>query len=234
MEIHSDLPDSVAVGRPSPKVPLDATMMVSKDRTHLIHTLLGGLKSVDGTVDANTEWHSQEGDSSVPVHFDINKVAIPDSDRAFAITAKGTAPSRTFHRTGNVQIAVGDLTFKLVGRKANGRPLGAAHVPCKPATHTPSVVASFEVTGSGKTTAPPTSGTSGAGGTTGSTSAGASARPASTASGAARDTMANTGQDTKDLTLLAVGTLVAGGGLFLHGSRLKRRRRAGDDDAHTP
>ncbi|MDF2261454.1 hypothetical protein [Streptantibioticus ferralitis] len=48
------------------------------------------------------------------------------------------------------------------------------------------------------------------------------------ANGTVRGATANTGQDTKDLMLLAVGTLVAGGGVFLLGSRLKRRR-AGDD-----
>lgn len=227
MEIHSDLPDSVAVGRSSPESALSATTTVTKDETHMIHSLLGQLKSVEGTVDANTEWHSPEGDLHVPVHFRIKKAAIPESDRAFTLTAKGTAPSRTFHQPGSVHISVGNLTMKLVGHKANGQSLGTVGAACKLDAHPQPVVASFEVTRSGKTTAPPASGTSGAGGTTGSASAGASARPASTADGAARDTMANTGQDTKDLTLLAVGALAAGGGLLLHGSRLKRRRRAG-------
>ncbi|MFJ2913654.1 DUF6801 domain-containing protein [Streptomyces sp. NPDC087228] len=228
MEIHLDIPDSVAVGKPTPEFTLDATTTVSKEETHLIHTSLGGLKSIEGTANANTELRSPEGNFSVPVHFSINKVTIPDSDRAFAITATGTTPSRTFHRPGNVQIAVGDLTLKLVGQKANGRPLGTVNAACKLNAHPHPVVASFKITRTGKTTGSPASGTSGAGATTGSTSAGASALPTSMDNGTARGTTANTGQDTKDLTLLAVGTLVAGGSLFLLSSRPKRRR-AGDD-----
>ncbi|MFE7659482.1 DUF6801 domain-containing protein [Streptomyces celluloflavus] len=223
MVIHSDIPDSVVAGKSIPKFPLDATTTVSKEDAHLIHIAIGDLKSIEGTVDANAELHSPDGDFNVPVHFNIKKVTLPDSDRAFAVKATGTTPSRTFHKPGNVQIAVGDLTLKLAGQTANGETLGPINVGCKLNAHPRPVVASFKVVGAGKAAGSPASGTSGA------ASAGASALPASMGDGTGRGTIANTGQGTKDLTLLAVGALVAGGGLFLLSSRAKRRRHAGDD-----
>lgn len=227
MRIHTDIPDSVAAGTSSPQFTLDAATTVSKDETHLIHTYLGSLKSVEGTVDAQTQLHSPDGDFSVPVHFGVHRVTIPGSDRAFDVTATGTAPPHTFHRTGIAQVTVGDLSLKLLGRKANGQTMGPVTLACRLDTHPQPVVASFRVTGTGQTSGSPTPGASGAGVTTGSPSAGASAPPASTGSGTAAGTMANTGQNTRDLILLTVGTLAAGGGLLLAGARLKRRR-AGD------
>src|SRR2546425_9671789 len=100
MQIHADVPDSVAVGKPSPEFAFDTTTTARKDDTRLIHTFLGDLKSIEGTVDTNVELRSQEGNFKVPVRFSINKVTIPESDRAFAVTATGLAPSRTFHKPG--------------------------------------------------------------------------------------------------------------------------------------
>ncbi|MFG2864414.1 DUF6801 domain-containing protein [Streptomyces sioyaensis] len=225
MEIHADVPDSVAVGRPSPKFAFNATTTVSKEDTHLIHALPGNLKSIEGRVDTNVELRSQEGNFTSPVRFSINKVTIPKSDRAFAVAATGSAPSRTFHKPGKVRIAVGDLNLTLVGKQANGKPLGPVNAACKLDAHQSPVVASFAITGTGTTTGSPASGTSGTGATTGSSSAGTSALSSSHANATVHGTTAMTGQDTKDLTLLAVGTLVAGGGVFLFGSRLKHRRR---------
>ncbi|MEU1629662.1 DUF6801 domain-containing protein [Streptomyces sp. NPDC020096] len=225
MEIHADVPDSVAVDKPSPTFTFDATTTASKDDTHLIHTFLGDLKSIEGTVDTNVELRSQKGNVNDPVHFGISPVTIPESDRAFAITATGTVPSRTFHKPGNVQIAVGNLTMKLVGKQANGKRLGPVNAACNLDAHQQPVVASFAITGTGTTTGSPASGTSGTSATTGSASAGASAPAPSHADATVKGTTAMTGQDTKGLILLAVGTLVAGGGVFLFGSRLKHRRR---------
>lgn len=239
MEIHSDVPDSVAVGKPSPEFAFDATTTVSKDDTHRIHTLLKDLKSIEGTVDANVELRSQQGNFNAPVRFSINKITIPDSDRAFAVTATGTAPSRTFHKPGTVRIAVGDLNLTLVGKQANGKALGRVNPACKLDAHQSPVVASFAITRTGTTPGSPASGTSGTGATTGSPASGPSGTAATTgpasvgastlspshADATVHGTMAMTGQDTKDLILLAAGTLVAGGGVFLIGSRLKHRRR---------
>ncbi|MGW3950815.1 DUF6801 domain-containing protein [Streptomyces sp. NPDC004752] len=225
MEIHTDVPDSVAVGKPSPELTFDATTTASKEDTHLIHTLLADLKSIEGTVDTNVELRSQEGIFRVPVRFRINKVTIPNADRAFAVTAAGTVPSRTFRKRGTVRIAVGDLNLTLVGKQANGKPVGRVNPACKLDAHQSPVVASFAITGTDTTTGSASSGTSGTGATTGSASAGASAVSPSHADTTVQGTMATTGQDTKGLTLLAAGVLVAGGGAFLFGSRLKRRRR---------
>lgn len=226
MKIHADVPDSGAVGKPSPEFAFDATTTVSKEDTRLIHTFLGDLKSIEGTADTNVELRSQQGTFKVPVRFSINKVTIPESDRAFAVTATGTVPSRTFHKQGTVRIAVGDLNLTLVGKQANGKPVGRVNPACKLDAHqSPVVVASFAIAGTGTTTSPPASGTSGTGATTGSASAGASAVSPSQADVTAQGTMAKTGQDTKGLTLLAAGVLVAGGGVFFFGSRLKRLRR---------
>jgi hypothetical protein len=241
MEIHADVPDSVAVGKPSPEFALDATTTASQDITRAIHTFIGDLKSFEGTVDTNVELRSRQRNFQVPVRFRINKVTIPQSDRAFAVTATGTAPSRTFHKPGTVRIAVGNLNVALVGKKANGKRLGPVNSACKLDAHQSPVVASFAITGTrtttgspassgtsgtGATTGSPPSGASGTSATTGSASAGASALSPSHADAAVRGTTAMTGQDTKDLILLAVGTLVAGGGVFLFGSRLKHRHRA--------
>jgi Family of unknown function (DUF6801) len=226
MQIHADVPDSVAVGKPSPEFAFDATTMASKDDTRLIHTFLGDLKSIEGTVDTNVELRSQEGNVNVPVHFGINPVTIPGSDRAFPVTATGTVSSRTFHKPGNVRIAVGDLVVTLVGKQANGKPLGRVNAVCNLDAHEQPVVASFAITGTGTTTGSPASGTSGTSATTGSASARGSALSPSHADATVQGTIAMTGQDTKDLILLAVGTLVAGGGVFLFGSRLKHRCRA--------
>ncbi|WP_326611067.1 DUF6801 domain-containing protein [Streptomyces scopuliridis] len=225
MEIHADVPDSVAVGKPSPEFAFDATTTASKEDTQLIHAFLRDLKSIEGTADTNVELRSQQGTFKVPVRFSINKVTIPESNRAFAVTAAGTVPSRTFHKQGTVRIAVGDLNLTLVGKQANGKPVGQVNPACKLDAHQSPVVASFAITGKGTTTGPPPSGTSGTGATTGSASAGASAVSPSHAEATAQGTMATTGQDTKGLILLAAGVLVAGGGVFLFGSRLKRRRR---------
>ncbi|MGX1849757.1 DUF6801 domain-containing protein [Streptomyces sp. NPDC055299] len=231
MEIHADVPDSVAVDKPSPEFAFNATMRASKDDTHLIHSFLGSLKSLEGTVNTNVELRSQQGNFTVPVRFSINKVTLPESDRAFAVTATGSLPSRTFHKPGTVRIVVGDLHLTLVGKKANGKPLGRVNPACTLDAHQSPGVASFAVTGAGAgagtgtTTGSAASGTSGTGATTGSASAGASALSPSHADATVQGATARTGQDTKNLILLAVGTLVAGGGVFLFGSRLKHRRR---------
>nr|WSZ97566.1 hypothetical protein OH820_19615 [Streptomyces sp. NBC_00857] len=236
MEIHVDVPDSVAVGNPSPEFAFDATTTASKEDTRLIHLFLRDLKSIEGTADTNVELRSQQGTFKVPVRFSINKVTLPESNRAFAVTAAGTVPSRTFHKQGTVRIAVGDLNLTLVGKQANGKLVGQVNPACKLDAHQSPVVASFAITGKGTTTGPPPSGTSGrgattgsapsgTGATTGSASAGASAVSPSHADAAVQGTTATTGQDTKGLIPLAAGVLVAGGGVFLLGSRLKRRRR---------
>jgi hypothetical protein len=224
MEIHADVPDSVAAGKPSPEFAFAATTTASKDDTHLMHALLGDLKSVEGTADTNVELRSQQESFKIPVRFSINKVTIPESDRAFAVTAAGAVPSRTFHKPGTVRIAVGHLNLTLVGKQANGKPLGQVNPACKLDAHQSPVVASFAITGTGTTTGSPASGTSDTGATTGSASAGASALSPSHADATVQGTTAMTGQDTKDLILLAAGTLVVGGGVFLFGSRLKHRR----------
>ncbi|MFB7494552.1 DUF6801 domain-containing protein [Streptomyces sp. NPDC056161] len=225
MKIHADVPDSVAAGKPSPEFTFDATTTASKEDTHLIHTFLADLKSIEGTVDTNVELRSQDGTFKVPVRFSINKVTIPKADRAFAVTAAGTVPSHTFHKQGTVRIAVGDLNLTLVGKQANGKPVGRVNPACKLDAHQSPVVASFAITGADTTTGSASSGTSGTGATTGSASAGASTVSPSHADATVQGTMAMTGQDTKGLILLAAGVLVAGGGVFLFGSRLKRRRR---------
>ncbi|MFB6439429.1 DUF6801 domain-containing protein [Streptomyces sp. NPDC056411] len=225
MEIRADVPDAVAVGKPSPKFAFRATTTASKEDTRLIHASLGDLKSIEGTVGTNVELRSQQGNFTVPMRFGINKVTVPKADRAFAVTATGTAPSRTFHKPGTVRIAVGDLNLKLVGKKANGKPLGRVDLACKLDAHQSPVVGSFAITGTGAGTGSSASGASGTGATTGSASAGASALSPSHGDAAVQGTTANTGQDSKDLILLAVGTLVAGGGVFLLGSRLKHRLR---------
>ncbi|MEV4976782.1 DUF6801 domain-containing protein [Streptomyces scopuliridis] len=225
MEIRADVPDSVAVGKPSPEFAFDATTTASKEDARLIHAFLRDLKSIEGTADTKVELRSKQGTFKVPVRFSINKVTIPESDRAFALTAAGTVPSRTFHKQGTVRIAVGDLNLTLVGKQADGKPVGRVNPACKLDADQSPVVASFAIVGSGTTTGPPASSTSGTGATTGSASAGASAVSPSHADAPAQGAMAATGQDTKGLTLLAAGVLVAGGGVFLFGSRLKRRRR---------
>ncbi|MGW7579046.1 DUF6801 domain-containing protein [Streptomyces sp. NPDC054765] len=253
IKIEADIPQSVPVGKASRKFAIGARTTVNADLTAKLHWI--GVKSVEGTVAAQIGVSAPQSDRRIRVPLGITKTSIPGSG-SFDVAATGAAPALTFSRPGHAWITAGDLAVHVVGKKAGGGVLGEVDARCRLDAGQKKAVGSFEITGPGKTPGSTTSGTSttsGPSGTSGTATtsgpSGMSAKGANakgmsakgtTASGATPDrtsfathdeaagTTTTSGEDTGDLVLPIVGTLVAGAVAFCFGSWLKNRRRAAD------
>lgn len=254
VSIDSDIPSSLAVGAPSPKFVINTVTTGTATLTRIAR--LFGVRTIEGTSDANTTVVAPQGNIDVTVHLVIPRTTLPASGPA-EVEATGTTPTRTFSQPGNGRITVGDLILHLDPKNASGKSLlpTPATVSCKVDAEQNKVLALFDITATRTTTASTPSGTTGtttsgtprptisgtAGfptdGTPSSTTSGtpgATALTNSTANSTATGMTTTGGQGTRDLTLLAVGALVAGAlvagaAAFFFGSRLKNHRRAADD-----
>lgn len=233
--IDANLPASVALGQPSKKIAIRAGTTVAADITPWIGRI--GVKTVEGTVDAKIKVDAPQGDRQIGVPLDITRTNIPASG-SFGITATGAALTPAFTRPGTARITVGDIVLNVVGKKASGEALELS-VPCTLDGGQENFAGSFKITktgtGSGTNGGPGTDGGSGTDGDgttapgatpTAASAAGGSSPTGDAANGTGTGTIADTGGDTEDLILPAVGILAAGAAAFCLGSRLNRRRAA--------
>ena len=238
--ISTDIPTSLAVGEPSRPFAINAVATVDAAFSFGLRYILG-VRSIEGSLDAETSVTAPQGEIGVPVHLTFATTTVPESG-SFDIPATGTAPTLTFSKSGSARITAGDFTLHLVPRDVNGNITypGRINVPCTLKSGQNNVVTSFDITGARTTTRPSASGasgTSGAGkptasatatptahGTTGSPTSGgsgsatallsATATPGPTKSSinpAAMGATTTGGQDTGTLILIAAGALAMAG-----------------------
>ncbi|MET9882988.1 DUF6801 domain-containing protein [Streptomyces sp. NPDC006430] len=230
VRIHSDVPESAEVGKPTPTFPVNAVVPVPADAAKVLGTI--GVTTVEGTVEAQARVAAPEGDSRVKVPVDV-KAGIPAAG-SFDIEASGSAPALTFRRAGSARITVGDLVAHLALKDASGDVVypGEIDAQCTPDAGQNNVLASFRITGTSTGTGTDTSQTaSGATGTAGTAAAPGAPAADRTASGATGSTpqgaLPETGADP-DLWLLGgAGVLLAAGA----GTLFAARRTRADDGA---
>ncbi|MEE1736850.1 hypothetical protein PUR49_10105 [Streptomyces sp. BE147] len=192
MRLDSDIPDSIRVGRASPRSALNGVATVSAGITRLAAAV--GAKTVEGSLDGTATVTAPQGDIPLAVPMTIPRTAVPASG-SFDVTAKGTAPSLTFIRPGNAKVRVGDLTLSLTPKRANGTtPVGQLHASCTVAPGQHTVLQSLAITEPVQATATATGGNS-AGGTGGGSGSGATG--GGTGSGSGPGTTAGTATGTR-------------------------------------
>lgn len=235
VRIDSDIPESAAVGQPTPKFVVTAAVPVDAGATKLLSKI--GVKTIEGTVDGKARVAAPEGDTDVTLPFSV-KADIPVSG-SFDVKVTGSAPALTFTQPGSAKVTVGDLVAHLTPKDASGDAMfpGKIDARCTMDTGQRNVLALFQITGDGTTTGPSTSGTTGSGttgsGTTGTTDAAASGTSETdeTASGATaakpNGVLPQTGAGATPWLLGGAGLLLAAGG----GAILAVRRTRTDDDA---
>lgn len=170
MELDSDIPNAIKVGRASPKSALDGVATVGASFTQL--AAMAGAKTLEGSLDGNATVTAPQGSIPLTVPMTIPRTTIPASG-SFDVTAKGTAPSLTFSRPGNAKVTVGNLTLHLTPKDAHGNTtaVGTINAPCALDPGQNTVLQSLVITEPVKATATTTGEASS--GTTGKTSSGA-------------------------------------------------------------
>ncbi|MEU1485615.1 DUF6801 domain-containing protein [Streptomyces sp. NPDC005752] len=168
--ISMDLPTAHTVGKPSHRFAIHAEATVGSGLTRGLALL--GVKSVDGTLDAETRVTAPQGDLGITVPLSIVRTAIPSSG-ALRIPANGIAPTRTFTEAGRAEIVVGDFVVHLVPRDANGdlTALGKFNVPCTVRAGQHQVITSFTISPAPKPSASAAPGEGGSPGRTASATA---------------------------------------------------------------
>ena len=166
--ISMDVPPSLAVGASSPPFAITATAAVNGTFAFGLRYILG-VRTIEGSLDAETSVNAPQGETGVPVHLTITPTGIPASG-SFAIPATGTAPTLTFSEPGSADVTAGDFTLHLVPLDANGNITnpGRINVPCTLNSGQDNVVTSFDITGTRTTTGPAAPGRPGTPGTPGS------------------------------------------------------------------
>ncbi|WP_327417299.1 DUF6801 domain-containing protein [Streptomyces sp. NBC_01233] len=235
--IHSDVPESAEVGKPTPAFPVSATVPVPAEAAKALGGL--GVTTVEGTVEAQARVAAPEGDSRVRMPVAV-KAGIPAAG-SFRIEASGSAPVLTFRQAGSARITVGDLVAHLTLKDARGGVVypGAIDARCTPDAGQNNVLASFRIIGAGAGAGVETgaetgkdtgrAASSGAAGPAGTAAAPGAPAAGRTASGATDSTpraaLPETGAHP-DLWLLAgAGVLLAAGAVTLVAAR---RTRADD------
>jgi hypothetical protein len=129
MKLDADIPNSIRVGKATPKSALDGVATVGAGFTQLAAAF--GAKTLEGSLEGNATVTAPQGNTPLTVPMTIPRTTIPASG-SFDVTAKGTAPSLTFSRPGNAKITVGDLALHLTPKYANGSttPLGTINAAC--------------------------------------------------------------------------------------------------------
>lgn len=204
MRLDSDIPNSIGVGKASPRSALNGVTTVSAGITRLAAVV--GAKTVEGSLDGTATVTAPQGNIPLTVPMTIPRTTVPASG-SFDVTAEGTAPSLTFTRPGNAKVIVGDLTLSLTPKRANGSttPVGTLHASCTVAPGQNTVLQSLSITKPVQATATKSGGASpgttggtgsgGAGGGTGSGRTGSGTGPA-TADGTATGPGAGSGRST--------------------------------------
>ncbi|MEV6727978.1 DUF6801 domain-containing protein [Streptomyces sp. NPDC051364] len=232
VRIHSDVPESAEVGKPTLRFPVNAAVPVPADAAKALGRI--GVTTVEGMVEAQVRVAAPEGDSRVEVPVDV-KAGIPVAG-SFHVEASGSAPALTFRQAGSARITVGDLVAHLALKDAKGDVAypGEIDARCTPDAGQNNILASFRITGTGTGTRTGTGTDTGQAASEATGTAGTAAAPGApaadrTASGATESTpqgaLPETGADP-DLWLLGgAGVLLAAG----VGTLFAARRTRADD-----
>ncbi|GAA3794598.1 DUF6801 domain-containing protein [Streptomyces phyllanthi] len=220
VRIDSEIPDSAAVGRPTPEFVVRAAVPVDAGATKMLGRI--GVKTVEGTVDAQARVAAPEGDTDVTLPFSV-KADIPVSG-SFHVKATGSAPALTFTQPGRAKITVGDLVARLTPRDASGEVTfpGRIDARCELDAGQENVLASPRITGAGTTTGPSASGTTGA---TGAAASGAAETDETTSGATAagpNGVLPQTGAGATPWLLGGAGLLLAVGAAAVFATRRTR------------
>ncbi|MFD8984367.1 DUF6801 domain-containing protein [Streptomyces sp. NPDC059564] len=240
VRIHSDVPESAEVGKPTLALPVNAAVPVPADAAKALGRI--GVTTVEGMVEAHVRVAAPEGDIQVKVPV-AAKAGIPAAG-SFNVEASGSAPALTYRQAGSARITVGDLVAHLSLKDAKGDVAypGEIDARCTPDAGQDNVLASFRITGtgtgtgsgsgsgSGTDTGQAASGATGTAGTAAAPGAPAADRTASGATGSTpQGALPETGADL-DLWLLggAGGLLAAGAGAVFAARRTRADDGVGD------
>lgn len=144
--ISADIPATLPVGESSPAFAVHAAATVEASFTLGLRYVLG-VRTIEGSVDADTRVLTPQGATAVPAHLTITRTAVPASG-AFEIPATGNAPRLSFTRPGTGRVTAGNFTLHLVPKDADGNLAGPGRVdvPCTLDAGQDDTVAPFEVT----------------------------------------------------------------------------------------
>ncbi|MFB7917240.1 DUF6801 domain-containing protein [Streptomyces sp. NPDC056061] len=225
VRIDSDVPKSAAIGKPTPKFVIRATVPVNEADARKLRE--ARIKTITGTVDAKVHVTAPGVETGLGVPFQVARTSVPASG-PFQIEATGVAPTRTFTRPGGARITVGDLTAHITARGAIVTV--TLDVSCGLDPGQDNVVASFDVAGAGTTTGPAPSGTAdtATSGTSGSRKPSDDTRTDTAQEGSADPSgaMAETGsRGTRSLVPLAAGSVVLGAVAVAAAFRFRSRSR---------
>ncbi|MFJ5229791.1 DUF6801 domain-containing protein [Kitasatospora sp. NPDC088391] len=154
--ISADIPAALPAGESSPAFGIRAAATVEASFTLGLRYVLG-VRSIEGSVDADTRVLAPQGETAVPVHLAITPTPVPAAG-AFEIPATGNAPRLSFTRPGTGRVTAGSFVLHLVPKDADGNLAGPGRVdvPCTLNAGQDSTVAPFEVTPAKAVPAPPT------------------------------------------------------------------------------
>jgi hypothetical protein len=202
VEIHSDMPTSIAPGTPTGAFQINAVATVSETARLGLRTV--GAATLEGTVQANANLAVPGLNLPITMDMTIPQVAIPTASGAFPTNASGSTPSLTFTpaNAGTATITVGDLVMNLTPKAANGQPtgLGTFESVCTVAPGQNQVLHSFTVTGGATTTTATSATTATTATTTTSTTRPTTASTATTSSSTTSTTRATTSSSTSSST----------------------------------
>ncbi|MGS2589918.1 DUF6801 domain-containing protein [Streptomyces hebeiensis] len=223
VRIDTNVPESAAVGKPTPKFAIRAVVPVNAADAGELRK--AHIKSIKGTVQAKIRVTAPKSVTDRTVPFDVVSTNVPASG-PFSVKATGTAPRLTFSRPGRAEDTVGDLVLRVT---ASGAFTVKLDVPCKLEAGQNNVLASFDIAGTGTTTGPAPSGTSATAtsGTTGSRNPSEGVRSGATTEGSAAPSgsMATTGsQGARSLIPPAAGSVVLGAIAVAAAFRFRSRR----------
>ncbi|MEU0375260.1 DUF6801 domain-containing protein, partial [Streptomyces sp. NPDC006283] len=173
IKISTDVPKSIPVGQPTPKLKIDAVATVNDTATKGMNMV--GAKTLEGEATADATVQVPEGQLPVKAPVTLEKTGIP-AQGEFQVNSHGEAPSLTFSKPGKGTITVGDLPMKMTPKDKDGKEtvLGTFESACKQDPGQNNKLAEIEITGSGGSTGGTTGGTTGGGTSGGSDTSGTS------------------------------------------------------------
>ncbi|WP_308286941.1 fibronectin type III domain-containing protein [Actinomadura parmotrematis] len=118
--IKSDIPKSVPVNTPIPKIIIDVTSTQNEDTWSGLN--LVGATTLEGTATANSTVIAPQGNVAVKVPVILDKTTLPVSDTPvpFDLHGSGQAPAIRFSKAGHAKITVGDLKLNITPRDSDG------------------------------------------------------------------------------------------------------------------
>ncbi|MET9603366.1 DUF6801 domain-containing protein, partial [Streptomyces sp. NPDC006459] len=150
IQIRTDIPKSISVGQPMPKLKIDAVATVNSAATSGMN--LVGAKTLEGTAVADATAQVPQGQLPVKTHVTLEKTNIP-AQGGFQVNSHGEGSALTFTKPGKGTITVGDLQMTMTPKDKGGDKtlLGTFKSACKQDSGQNNKLAEFEITGGGGT-----------------------------------------------------------------------------------